>query len=83
MFRATSSLASLEHKAAAFDILTQHLALRDRTVKEWEDQKSRVPDEEFDFSVLVNALCAWKSMGLAQACFEVSLSRFICFSFTG
>jgi hypothetical protein len=72
LFRATSSLASLEHKAAAFDILTRHLALTERTVKEWEDQNSRVPDDAFDFSGLVNALCAWKSMGLARACFEVS-----------
>ena len=71
-FRATSSLASLEHKAKAFDILVRHLPLNEITVSEWEDQFGQVPDGAFDFGVLINALCAWTSMGLAQACFQVT-----------
>jgi hypothetical protein len=72
LFRATSELASLENKAAAFDVLARHLPLNQTTVQEWEDQYSQEPDAEFEFGELVNPLCAWPSMGLARACFDVS-----------
>jgi hypothetical protein len=71
-FRATSSLASLEHKAKAFDILVRHLPLNETTVSEWEHQCGQVPDGAYEFGDLINALCMWTSMGLAQACFQVS-----------
>lgn len=71
-FRATSSLATLEHKAKAFDILVRHLPLNETTVSEWEDQFGQVPEGAYEFGELINALCMWTSMGLAQACFQVT-----------